>query len=418
MNICTTSPFFGVRCGSKAPLTHNHTHYILLIFLAGFLFYGCQEEKAAQNNTAPEHQVSSVSDSASFSQQIKYAKGFSLEYRKGVKLLSIFNTLQKGRDTLRYVLVPKGKPVPLAYKKYQVIYTPIERLCVFSTTHIGLLSLLEKEDLVVGVARPQIINSPIIQQRLAEGKIVETGTAFSPNLEILLETNPDLVMVTAVPAIQYSKFQTLMEARIPVLFLAEWLEHSPLGRAEWAKIIAALTHQEKKMAQVFSHIETRYQRLSKLTDTLTHKPQVLTGLARKDSWFVPGGESYVARLIKDAGGVYHWNHKKVTGSLQLDIETVFPIALQAEYWLNTGTVTSMPDLLALDERFKEFQPVKNNRVYNNNKQLNAHGGNAYWEKGIVAPHLILEDMIRILHPELAFPELNPSREFHFYRKLN
>jgi len=416
MNICTTSPFFGAKCGNSVEIKTRHILNILLLFVTGFLLWGCHNGDTEQKSPTSKntHTPTGVSY---FPQEIKYAKGFNISYQDSVKILSIYNGLQDRNDSIQYALVPKGMTVPEAYQNFQIIRTPIERISIFSTTHIGLLSLLDLEDLVVGIANPKIINSKKIQRRISDGKIIEIGNAFSPNLEVILEINPDLVVVTALPALQYARYKTLIDAQIPVLLIAEWLEESPLGRAEWAKIMAALTNQEVQMAKVFSGIESQYKNLVALTDTVTQKPSILPGLSRKDAWFVPGGDSYVARLIKDAGGDYHWKDKKVTGSIQLSIESVFPIALTADYWLNTGTVTSMSDLLAVDERYSEFQPVKNNLVFNNNKRLNAHGGNAYWEKGVVSPQLILEDLIRILHPEIHSPLIKSNGEFHFYRKL-
>lgn len=410
------SPFSGEPCGRSFHKPYR-TISILFALVSSIFFFGCTKE----NITSGKQDLTSTritsADSSSAPQEIKYAKGFNISNRNGVKILSIFNGLQDRNDTLHYALVPRGMAVPETCKDLQIIRTPVERVSIFSTTQIGLLSLLDLEDLVVGAANPKIINSKKIQRRISEGKIVEIGNAFSPNLEIILETNPDLVMVTALPAIQYARYKTLIDAHIPVLLIAEWLEESPLGRTEWAKIMAALTNREAQMAKVFSKIESQYKKLVALTDTVTHKPTILPGLSRKDAWFVPGGESYVARLIKDAGGDYHWKDKKVTGSIQLSIESVFPIALTADYWLNTGTVTSMSDLLAIDERYGEFQPVKNNLVFNNNKRLNAHGGNAYWEVGVVSPHLLLEDLIRILHPEMRSSLFESNSDYHFYRKL-
>jgi iron complex transport system substrate-binding protein len=416
MKNCIISPFSGEQCGGFYYKSYR-TLSILLALLSSIFFFGCTKENTT---SLKQGSISTQQTSVEYSstrQDINYARGFSISYRDSVKILSIYTGIQDRNDTIHYALVPKTITVPEAYKDLQIIRTPVERISLFSTTHIGMLSLLDMEDLVVGVSNPKIINSQKIQQRISEGKINEIGNAFSPNLEVILETNPELVMVTALPAVQYARYKTLIDANIPVLLIAEWLEHSPLGRAEWAKIIAALTHQEEKMADVFSKIDSQYKNLVALTDTLTQKPTILPGLSRKDAWFVPGGDSYVARLIRDAGGDYHWKNKKVTGSLQLNMESVFPVALTADYWLNPGTVTSMSDLLAIDERYQEFQPVKNNLVFNNNKQLNAHGGNAYWEKGVVSPHLLLEDLIRILHPDIRSSLFKSKSDYHFYRQI-
>jgi len=409
------SPLRGVKfacaffCRSQILLSIIATYLIVLLSACS--------KPSADVETHSRKQTSDIALVAPSPVQVRHAKSFRVEYKEGVKLLTVLNGIQGRSDTLKYVIVKKGDAVPEAYRDHYVIRTPIRRATVFSTTHIGLLSLAESEDIIVGLSNPKIVNSPKVIKRIENGEIANIGNAFSPNIEVLLAKDPDLVILTALPATKFAQYQTLIQAGIPVLVVSAWLENSPLGRAEWSKLFAILLEKESLVNEKFSNIEAAYQHLANLTDSVQNRPQILPGLPYKDSWFVPGGDSYVARLLKDAGADYHWKYKKSTGSLKLDFEAVYPIALSADFWLNPGTVQSLGELLGKDERFREFSPIKKGQVFNNNKRLNASGGNAYWEFGVVQPHLILADLIQIFHPELtpALPKAQQSSSF--YQKI-
>jgi iron complex transport system substrate-binding protein len=138
----------------------------------------------------------------------------------------------------------------------------------------------------------------------------------------------------------------------------------------------------------------------------------LLGLPFKDTWYVSPGNSYVSRLIEDAGGDYLWHGTESSVSMPIGLENVYIKALSANYWLNTGTADSKDEILSVDSRFAELPSFKNGNLYNNNNRININGGNDYWESGSLNPHVILKDIAYILHPQL-FPE----RELYYYKKV-
>ena len=219
-------------------------------------------------------------------------------------------------------------------------------------------------------------------------------------------------MATGSPDAKFSRYNTLIGAGIPVLLNSEWLETTPLGRAEWVKLMAVLLNKEALVNQKFGDLEKEYHRLAALTQKATIKPSIITGMPFKGTWSVPDGDSYMARFLQDAAATYHWANVQGKGSLHLDFERVAPVALQADFWLNVGYVDSKEDLLGKDVRFKDFRPFKQGAIYNNNKRVNDIGSNDYWESGAVNPHLILADLIKILHPELL-----PQHELVYYKLL-
>ena len=347
---------------------------------------------------------------------LSHAKGFTLHNHDGFKTLAVTVDLDSRSDTLRYLLLPGNASVPDGFDDYLTIRTPVERIALFSTTHIGYIDLLGCADRIIAVARPEYVNNQSLQERIRNGDISEIGMPFSPNVEVILELDPDVIVATALPASRKTDYQALVSAGIPVVVVAEWLEQSPLGRAEWMKLYGALLGRENLAREKFAAIERSYTALASTTDTITRRPSIVPGMPFKDAWFVPGGKSYVAQLLRDAGAEYYWSGTAKAGSIKMDIEAVYPVALDAEFWLNPGTVLSLEELQAKDARFRDFSSVKSGKVYNNNKQLNPAGGNAYWELGVVQPDRILEDLIRILHPDI-FSGGSLEDSLTFYRHI-
>ena len=195
---------------------------------------------------------------------------------------------------------------------------------------------------------------------------------------------------------------------------SEWVETTPLARAEWVKLMAALLNKESIVNGKFREVEREYNRLANLAEKTGTKPSLITGMNSKDSWFVPNGNSYVCKFLQDAGGSYHWANTRAAGSLPLSFETVYPVALEADFWLNVsiGNIQTKAEILARDSRYADFKAFKTGQIYTYNKRLNTQGANDYWESGAVNPQQVLADLIKILHPELL-----PKHELIYYQQV-
>jgi len=383
-----------------------------VILLQAALLAGCGTPSDGKKHSAS---VASAPDSLKSS--IGYARRFRLFRRGEVTVLEVMAGQEAYPDTLRYLLVPEGRPQPSGFAGYTVIHTPVKRIAVFSTTHVGFLDLLDQTGRIAGVSRTELVNTPSLRRRIAERKVAEIGMPFSPDQEAVLALDPELVCASVLPPSRKSGYQALLQMGVPVLVVADWLESSPLGRAEWVKLFGALVGKEELARERFVAIESSYLKIAALSRNLPNRPTVLTGLPVKDSWYVPAGGSYVAAMLRDAGASYHWRGQAGTGSVPLTIEEVWPVALEADYWLNTGTVSTLDELLAVDSRFGQMRSVRERQVWNNNRQVNAAGGNAYWESGVVRPDLILKDLVMILHPGLLRAHSISEEEFSFYREV-
>ncbi|MBD2768695.1 ABC transporter substrate-binding protein [Hymenobacter sp. BT664] len=344
---------------------------------------------------------------------VSFAQGFTITYAGNCKVVTIRSPFEAKARATSYLLVPRGTARPVGYPGAIVIQTPIRSLVGLSSMHVALADFLGAADLLVGLGSLKYASAPRVRQRIAEGKVFEVGEGKELNNEFLIARHPDLVMSTGWPGENLDRFQTLAAAGVPVMINSEWVETTPLARAEWVKVMAALLDKEDLVNRKFDQVVRDYQRLAALGRRATKRPRVVVGLPFKDVWYVPDADSYLAQFLRDAGATYAWDQTKApNGSLALSFETVAPVALTADCWLQTGAARTRAEILAQDGRYAAFAPLKSGRVYNNNRRTNAQGSNDYWESGAVRPDLVLADMLKILHPELL-----PTWQLYYYQQL-
>ncbi|HEY0054650.1 MAG TPA: ABC transporter substrate-binding protein [Pedobacter sp.] len=345
--------------------------------------------------------------------KLKYAKNFSINYFGTYKVVNVRNYYGGQIDTLQYLLVDKKHPIPKGYPNAQIIRTPVKSFVNMSSMHIAMTSFAESANSIVGLGSFKYVSSPVVRQNIKAGRVQEVGLDGSMNNELIISMKPDVVMVMGNTAAKFSRYQTLTGAGIPVLSNFEWLESTPLARMEWVKLMAALVNKEALVNKKFNQVEKEYFKLVQVGKKAKTRPLIIYGMPFKGTWLMPDADSYNTQLFKDAAATYKWSKEKGTGSLPLSFEAVAPVALKANYWLNVGYVDSKADILAKDSRFAHFKPFKNNKIYNHNKKVNDLGSNDFWESGGVNPHLILADLIKILHPELL-----PNHRLVYYKQLH
>ncbi|RAJ35526.1 iron complex transport system substrate-binding protein [Pedobacter cryoconitis] len=367
------------------------------------LITSCKQNQSGQKHTSAK----------TGSATIKYAKGFNIDYYDDYKLVSIYSGMGPHADTVQYVLLAKGAKAPEGFKKAQLIQIPVQSLIAMSSMHIALADFAGAANAITGLGSLQYVSSPTVRKNIAAGKVKEVGIDGTMNDEMLISMKPGLVMVMGSPDAKFSKYETLTGAGVPVMLNSEWLETTPLGRAEWVKLMAALMDKEEYVNTKFDAVEKEYHRLAAIGKKAVTKPSLVCGMPYKGTWYVPDGDSYMVQFLKDAGTNYKWANVHGKGSLPLNFETVAPVALQADFWLNVGTVDSKNDIKAIDSRYTDFKPFKDSHIFNFNKKVNDIGSNDYWESGAVNPQLILGDLIKIFHPGLL-----PDHQLVYYKQLN
>lgn len=386
-------------------------HFTGCIFLLSGFLSGCSSSTSLYEKT--DIQTASR-DLFADKVEVTHAKGFTINYYGNFKVVKILSPFEKSIDTMTYVLVQRGTPKPKGYTDSQVIEIPVRSLVPMSSLHIGLVGFLDAESIVTGMGNLKYVSSPKVIERIRAGKIAEVGKDQGMNEELLITMHPDLVMAIGSPVSKINRYQSLKQAGIPVMVNSEWVETTPLARAEWVKLMAALLNKESIVNGKFREVEREYNRLANLAEKTGTKPSLITGMNSKDSWFVPNGNSYVCKFLQDAGGSYHWANTRATGSLPLSFETVYPVALEADFWLNVsiGNIQTKAEILARDSRYADFKAFKTGQIYTYNKRLNTQGANDYWESGAVNPQQVLADLIKILHPELL-----PKHELIYYQQV-
>ena len=331
---------------------------------------------------------------------LKYAHGFTIDYAGGYKEVKILNHSSGTSDTLDYLLLRDGAAIPPGHPHAQVIRIPLRSMIVMGSTHIAQADFAGVAGLITGLGDGQYVNCPLVREGLQKGRIKQVGIESNLNEEMVIAMRPGVLMTMTNPDDAFGRYKTLIDAGIPILPNADWLETTPLGKAEWVKLIGALTDREDFVNRKFDSVEQQYRRLAAIGSAAPVKPSVIVAMPFKGIWYTPAGGSYVAQFLRDAGANYHWADSKGAGSLALSFETVAPEALHADDWLNVGEVNSKKDILAEDRRFGAFHSFQTGAIYNFNNRVNDLGSNDYWESGTVNPQIILADLIRILHPDL------------------
>ncbi|MGV0634309.1 ABC transporter substrate-binding protein [Mycolicibacillus trivialis] len=337
------------------------------------------------------------------------ATNFTLRYHKSYQVLTV-NQPYPGGAPQSYVLVHCGAPDPELtgdLADAPRIEVPVDSVYSGSTTQLGMFAELDKTGLVTGVAGADNVVNDKIRGRINDGDVLDFAPGGQINTEMVATERPDVLLTDGLDNPGYAK---IADAGTAVVADAEWLENTPLGRAEWVKVIAALTGAEEKAAETYGRLRNDYE---VLVDKAAAAPpvQVLPGTMDQGTWSMPTGREYTGRLIVDAGGAYRWAEDPGT-NLKLSFEAVYAEAGQAPVWLVNTDWETLADALAADNRYGELAAVRDGAVWSADKAIGPAGGNDYWERGVARPDLVLADLIAILHPDLQ-----PDHRFEFYRQV-
>ncbi len=344
----------------------------------------------------------------------QYANGFAIKSAEGLEstILEIYNPWQGAKDVTTRLFIGRGdESVPSGFEG-QILDKKAERFVCMSSSHVAMLDFSGNIQNVVGVSGLDFINNDYIS---ANGdSVMDVGYDNSINYEALVALDADIVLLYGVNAAS-SLEAKLQELGICYAYIGDYLEQSPLGKAEWVVALSQMADSRDYALEKFSLIPEKYAaqkaRLQNLNSDA--KPKVMLNAPYRDSWFMPDGDNYLVRLINDAGGEYVYKSEGgANRSDVIDIEQAYLLATKADLWLHAGSATSIAQLRSLYPKFKDVECVTKGEVYNCTKRVNARGGNDYWESGIMFPDLILKDLISIFHAELSGDE-----PLYYYQKL-
>jgi len=334
-----------------------------------------------------------------------YAKGFKVYNSENYRILEIFVPRDLLRPVQRFYLIDNDDvSVP---DDGVPMHVPVKSMVCFSATHFAFANALDVTDRISGVLSARFVVSPEQSYLIDSGMIAEVGAGGHYQLEKLLRLDPQIIMVSPQKG---QSFDPLVNAGLQIVMNGDFLETTPLGRAEWIKMVGLLFGKEKTAQQIFDSISDGYNKLKALTENVAQRPVVLSGKQYGGFWSLPGGKSYVARFIEDAGGRYLFAGNENTGSLTLDFEAVYQKGIDAAFWrflVYAPGGFSYEKLLDEDKRYADFRAFKDKKIFVCNTYQKP-----YYQKGLLEPQVILADYIAVLHPGLL-----PGRKNVYFNLL-
>ncbi len=309
-----------------------------------------------------------------------YAEGFEIQtLSDSSKRILLFN-LENRKDTLAVI-------------EWQL--KNIERVACLSTTHIAMLTRLDKLHVLKAVGFADLVQNTEARSKIDQGEITNLTTSHDVDAEVVFGVNPQLFFVYPFGGMNYERYS---EKNIPCIPISEYLETNPLGRAEWIKVFGVLLNEEKKAKEVFEAIEKEYNALKLIANNATKKPSVFTGFYDSGSWFAPPRNSFAAQLIVDANAEYVFSDSISSGNIVIPFETMLAKTFDSDYW---GKIVYEKNDLTFariaeeDKRLTQLKSFKEGNVFYCNAAASDYHGDA-----VMQPQILLRDLMMIFHPEL------------------
>jgi len=357
---------------------------LTLISLVTVLFLAsCAQEKNHNQE---------VDNSVSYTQEIlKYAKGFEVYFSKdGRRTKIIVNDLERGEGALQTIFLHQNK---LEKKTKSHFSVPLGDISVASTTHASFMLSLGLEKNIKGMAWASYAQNEILKGQIKSGETTNITGSSEVDLEKLLATNSIAYTNYPFGMDENGKLATL---DLPVIVVSEYLEDSPLARAEWIKFFGHLYGKSREANEIFNALEKEYLALKEKVASKNIRPTVVIGSEQNGVWHMPGADSFISQMISDAGGAYLFSDIKGKNNQQVDLEILIQRASEVNFWGKiTNKALTRENLQKENKKLQSISAVKEGQVFFCNTTKSDYFGMA-----IMEPHLILKDMVRIFHPDV------------------
>ena len=338
---------------------------------------------------------------------LRYAEGFKVTCYPDYTVVDIHDPWKPQRNLQRYILIGRDREIPANLPLGTLIRTPIRKAVVFTAVHCAALDELGVIDEVVGVCEPRFINNPAMHSRLSEGLIADMGESVSPNTEKMIAMGVEVILASPF---QNAGYGSVEKTGIPIIECADYMETTPLGRAEWLRLLGLLTGKTTLADSLFQETEARYIEIKNAVKNITRRPTLFTEKKYGSTWYVPSGKSFMAHLYNDAGADYVFSYLPGSGGTPLSFETVLDKAIHADCWLfnySRDTEMTYQVLAAEYVLYTEFDAFKHQRIYGNNTTTSL-----FYEEAPMHPDYLLRELAAILHPELM-----PDYKLRYYHSL-
>ena len=328
---------------------------------------------------------------------MKYATLLHIVKYDSFTVVTIDNPWKKGKVLHQYVLVDKQSHPSSNLPQGTLIEIPATKNIVFNTAHCQLMEWLGASSQLSGIADLKYILVPFVREGVAKGVIEDCGDGMSPVVEKIIDMKPDLIMLS--PFENSGGYGRLDDINIPLVECADYMEKSALARAEWMRFYGLLLGKSHEADSLFAVVDSSYHALKKLASTASEKRSILTEKLTGSTWYVPGGQSSIGGIIKDANGTYPWSEDKHGGSLAMTFETILDKAGDSDVWIfnyfGSGHLT-YSQLSSEFQGYQEIKAFKNKETWYVDTQITP-----YFEEVSFRPDYLLRDYITLLHPSLG-----------------
>lgn len=373
------------------------------LFIIAFLsvtVISCKKSQETQSATVAEN-------------AIVYAKGLAIYPYEKFTIVKVLQPWAGAQKDFTYILYKDNSLViPDSLKKFPHVKVPLERVVTTSTTHLPSLVALGEEKTLVGFPGLDYISSQPIRDLINAGITKELGQNEQLNTELVLDLEPTVIVAFAMDE-NNTALHTIEQSGIPIVYNGDWVEQTPLGKAEWIKLFGALYGKEAEAKLFFDNVAKNYKNVLELVKDVTEYPTVMSGAMYQDVWYLPQGQSWVAMYFKDAKADYLWKDSEGTGSLSLSFEAVYDKAAKAKYWVNPAQFETLEAMQQANPHYAQFEAFKSKNVFSFAPKKGEKGGSVFYEYGPNRPDLVLKDLVYIFHPEVLQSDYTPT----FYEQL-
>ena len=323
-----------------------------------------------------------------------HASGFDIRgtEKDASTLITIRKPWQGAATAEQYLLVLRDDAEAPSDFEGQIVKAPVRRVVCMSSSHVAMFDAVGQVRRVAGVSGIDYISNPYVREHRLCGEVRDVGYDTNLNFELLAAMRPDLMLLYGVTGENTVVTGKLRELDIPYVYIGDYVEESPLGKAEWLVLAAELCDLRAAGADTLQRIARDYQSLKAHPAPDAPRPKVMLNTPYRDTWFLPSTQSYMIRLIEDAGGEYVYTKNDSDTSVAVDMEEAYLLANAADFWLNVGACNTLAELTAQNPKFSGIPVVRKRNVYNNNRRQTPAGGSDFWESGVVHPDLVLRDL--------------------------
>ena len=355
-------------------------HYIIGILL---ILSGCGDNSQLDH---PASNSDNIEENIPEELIVEYAENFQLQRIDQGYLIEIIN--------------PNTGKIE---KSFKVRNDEPKRIISLTATLNGMLSILNSTELIVGISDINYIHSPEIRKRFKQGKITEYGDETTYSIEKTISSQANTILYSGFGD-EFPNHKKLEKIGFLIIPIYDWRENDPLGKAEWIKLVGILTGKEQEAIALFENVKAQYRETQNLVRNTNSDPTVISGNLIGDIWYAPAGDSYMAKMISDAGGIYKYKDIQGTGSVERSIEQILKDNHETDIWINPGLGTKR-QIGKMNPHARHLKAYNNLYCYSTNMNL-------FWERSAAEPHLVLSDLIHIFHPEIA-----GANELFFYEKI-